>query len=308
MRQPELKTAKEISEHLLNVTANALMQHDFESFASAFGLPQTMTTAESEIRLLTRDDLRTAFEQMCECFQSMGVTELRRVCEAAAFCGPDRVEATHTSYVLAHGNDVVPPYPVFSVLERLQGQWKITSSDYALAADQPQAQALDPHRMSNKRALLIYQDHLDRTTASLMAGDFAAFRETIELPHTMQTETGTQLVTTTDDMERTFYLFAEKYRDTGMTDFFRIAKEAYFHTEDDIRGVHESHLIRHGTRLIPPYPNRVRLKRCADGQWRETHSTNAIRNGEGRFHLWAEVAEKPTLPDLVIDPERTPND
>lgn len=305
MRQSELKTAKEISEYLLNITANALMEHDFESFAAAFGLPQTMTTAEREIRFETRDDLRATFEQMCAFFQSQGVTALERTCEAAVFHGPDRVEATHTSRVLANGKDVTPPYPVYSVLERLQGQWKITRADYALEDDQPQAQALDPHGTSNRRAMLIYQDHLDRTTASLMAGDFAAFRETIELPHTMQTETGTQLVTTTEDMERTFYLFAEKYRDTGLTDFFRIAKEAYFHTADDIRGVHESHLIRHGTRLIPPYPNRVRLKRCADGQWRETHSTNAIRNGEGRFHLWAEVAEKPTLPDLDIDPERT---
>ncbi|MDX8351150.1 hypothetical protein [Cognatiyoonia sp. IB215182] len=308
MRQPELKTAKEISEHLLKVTADALMQHDFESFASAFGLPQTMTTIESEIRLLTRDDLRMAFEQMCDCFQSMGMTELRRVCEAAAFCGPDRVEATHTSHVLAHGKDIVPPYPVFSVLERLDGQWKITGSDYALAGDQPQAKALDPHKKTNQRAMLIYQEHLDRTTASLMAADFDAFRMTISLPHSMQTETATQLVTDVADMERTFYKFADKYRGIGVTDFVRIAKEACFHADDDIRGVHESHLIRNGTRLIPPYPNRVRLKRCADGLWRETHSTNAMMNGEGRFHLWAEVAETPTLPDLVIDPERTSND
>ncbi|MEM9787188.1 MAG: hypothetical protein AAF801_11850 [Pseudomonadota bacterium] len=305
MQQPELKTAREISEYLLKVTADALMQQDFDSFAAVFGLPQTMTTAHREIRLLTRDDLRTAFDQMCHHFQSIGVTELRRTCEAAEFHGPDRVEATHTSYVIRHGKELTPPYPVYSVLERIDGHWKVTRTDYALSDDLPQARALDPQGATNKRAMLIYQDHLDRTTAALMARDFAAFRETIELPHCMRTETATQIVTTVEEMESAFHKFADKYNEIGMTDFFRIAKEAYFHAEDDIRGIHESHLIRHGTRLIPPYPNRVRLKRCADGVWRETHCANAILNGEGRFHLWAEVADTPHLPDLDIDPERT---
>ncbi len=305
MQQPDLKTAKDISEHLLKVTADALMQQDFDSFAAVFGLPQTMTTEQREIRLVTRDDLKTTFDQMCAYFQSLGVTELRRVCEAAEFHGPDRVEATHISYVIGDGKDLTPPYPVYSVLERLQGRWKITSSDYALSDDKPQAQALDPHRTSNRRAILIYQDHLDRTTASLMKRDFAGFRQSIELPHQMQTETATQIITTVEDMETTFHKFADKYHEIGVTDFVRIAKEAYFHADDDIRGIHESHLIRHGTRLIQPYPNRVRLKRCADGMWRETHCANAILNGEGRFHLWAEVSPTPHLPDLDIDPERT---
>lgn len=305
MQQPELNTAREVSEYLLKVTGDALMQRDFESFAAVFGLPQTMTTTGAEIRLVTRNDLRSSFEQMCQHFRSLGVTELRRTCEAAEFHGPDRVEATHTSYVIADGKNVVPPYPVFSVLERLDGWWKITSSDYALIDELPQAQALHPHRESDPEALAIYQDHLDRTTDALMRRDFAAFRDQMQLPHTMRTETDVRTVTTLVDMEEAFFKFADKYVDIGMTDFVRIAKHAYFHAKDDIRGIHESHLIRHGTRLIQPYPNRIRLACDADGNWRETHCANAILNAAEHFHLWAQVSQAPRLPDLDIDPERT---
>ncbi len=305
MLQPELKTARDVSEYLLKVTADALMQQDFESFAAVFGLPQTLTTENREIRLVTRDDLEATFQKMCQHFQSLGVTELRRTCEAAAFDGPDRVTATHTSYVIANGEPVLPPYPVFSVLGRIDGFWKIMQSEYALRDDDPQAKAMSPLKANDDKAMAIYQDHLDRTTDSMMRSDFAAFRKSFKLPHTMRTETDVQIVSTVDEMRKTFFKFAAKYAGLGATDFVRIAKEAHFHAEDEIRGIHESHLIRNGTRLIPPYPNRVRLVRCEDGLWRETHSANAMLNTSDRFHLWAEVSSTPRLPDLDIDPERT---
>ena len=305
MRQCEPKTAREVSEHLLKVTADALMQQDFESFAAVFGLPQTMTTEWREIRLVTRDDLKATFEQMCQHFQSLGVTELRRTCEAAEFHGPNRVEATHTSHVIANGHEVVPPYPVFSVLERVEGTWKITGSDYALSENDPQAQALYPKNGSAELAMSIYQDHLDRTTDSLMRRDFEAFKKAFKLPHRMQTETDIQITETPEEMYATFLKFAAKYEGIGVTDFVRVAKKAEFHTETEIRGIHESHLLRHATRLVPPYPNRVRLVLCDDGLWRETHSANAMMNTADRIHLWAEVSDTPRLPDLDIDPERT---
>lgn len=306
MQQADLKTAREISEYLIKVTADALMQRDFESFSKAFGLPQKVTTAGREITFETLEDLQTAFTQMCEHYDSIGMTELRRICEAAEFHGPDRVEATHTSYVIGNGRALIQPYPVYSVLERINGNWVVTAADYALNDNLPLAQAMNPCHMTSIRAMKIYQEHLDLTAKSMMTCDFSRFRERVALPHNMRTQTATQIVTTWEEMRKVFRRFADKYHDIGMTDFLRIAKQAYFHAEDDIRGVHESHLIRNGTRLSSPYLNRVRLKLFPDGAWRETHCTNAILNGEGRFHLWAEVADKPHLPDLEIDPERTP--
>lgn len=305
MTQPELKTAREVSEYLLKVTGDALHRQDFDSFAAAFRLPQQITTDGSEFVLKTREDLKTCFAQTCAHFKSLGVTELRRVCEAAEFHGPDRVEATHISHVIAHGEPVVPPYPVFSVLERTDGQWQITASDYALKDDLPQAQALHPNSVADPHASEIYQDHLDCTTDALLRGDFAAFQKSVQLPHQMQTETETRTTSTIEEMRTLFAKFSARYAEIGVTDFVRIAQEAHFVSDTEIRGVHESHLIRHGTRLVPPYPNRVRIVLCDDGTWRETHCANAIVNTADAIHLWAQVAQTPDLPDLNIAPERT---
>ncbi|WP_411641296.1 hypothetical protein [Loktanella agnita] len=110
-------------------------------------------------------------------------------------------------------------------------------------------------------------------------------------------------------MRNTFQKFARKYEGIGLTDFVRVATEAHFESETEIRGVHESHLIRHGKRIIAPYPNRIRLVLCDDGLWRETHSANAMLNTSDTIHLWAKVAAQPRLPDLDLDldtdPERT---
>ncbi|MFQ1698966.1 hypothetical protein ACJ5NV_00080 [Loktanella agnita] len=182
MRQPKLTTAQEISEYLLKVTADALLQQDFESLAAVFALPHVMTTASSEIRLYTRDDLRTTFDQMCQHYQSLDVTDLQRVCEAAAFYGPDEVRATHTSHVISHGREVTPAFPVYSVLRRHDGNWKIMSSDYALGSTDPMASALTPATNRNTEARLIYQRHLDRATDAMMRKDFEAFRRVIALP------------------------------------------------------------------------------------------------------------------------------
>lgn len=305
MQHPEFQTAREVSEHLLKVTADALLAQDFDSFANVFGLPQRMTTDGSEITLKTRSELGQTFHQTCAHFQSTGVTELRRICEAAEFNGPDRVEATHISHVIANGENIMPPYPVYSVLERINGQWKITASDYALSDDHPQAQAMHPKSLADAAAFAIYQDHLDRTADALLRCDFAAFLQAMHLPHQVQTETDTRVIKTPDEMRVTFDKFAAKYAEIGVTDFVRVAQEAHFCSSTEIRGVHESHVIRNGTRLIQPYPNRVRLALCADGTWRETHSANAVLNAAENFHLWADVSDTPTLPDFDIAPERT---
>lgn len=306
MPQPEFKTAREVSEHLLNLTADALLREDFACLAAAFRLPHKVTTNGSETILKTPEELDACFRQTCAHYKSQGVTELHRVCEAAQFHGADRVEATHISHVIAHGETIVPPYPVFSVLERTDGQWGITGSDYALNDDQPQAQALHLNAPTNETALAIYQRHLDQVTHALMNKDFESFQKAVQIPHHRQTETDAHVIETPEEMRATFKKFTEKYVGLGVTDFIRLAQDAYFHSDTEIRGMHESHLIRHGARIIQPYPSRIRLLRSADGIWRETHCANAILNTADTFHLWALVAETPRLPDLNIAPERTP--
>ncbi len=293
-----LKTAKDVSEHLLRITAKALMQRDFELFATCFFLPQTMNTMGRRIVAETRFDLRRAFESNCDHLESIGVTELRRECVAAIFHGENRVEATHLSTLIANGEEVVPPYPVFSVLEKVDGSWVIMSSEYALDDQSGGAKALHAAEEGDAEAEEIYQVHLDRLSDALIQGDFDTFKDRISLPHQITTETDVIRVATEAEMKDLFDRFAIMYANQGLTDFVRTVREAQFITPDEIIGTHISHQMRHGQRIMPPYPNRVRLVRDADGQWRETHCANAILNNFENFKLWTRLADDPCLPEF----------
>lgn len=294
----KLKTAKEVSEHLLHITAKALMTQDFEMFAACFHLPQTMNTMGRRIVAETRFDLRRSFESNCRHLESIGVTELRRECVAAVFHGENRVEATHLSSLIADGKDLVPPYPVFSVLERIDGNWIIMSSEYALDDHSAEAKVIHAAEAGNAKAEAIYQDHLDALSESLLSGDFKTFSSQIHLPHQITTETDVIRIETVEEMRDLFERFAQMYKNEGLTDFVRTVSEAQFSGPDEIIGTHISHQMRDGQRILPPYPNRVRLVRGADGKWRESHCANAILNNFENFKLWTRLAETPRLPEF----------
>lgn len=303
--QPPVMTARQVSEMLLKKTASALMTRDFGAFEDAFHLPQVMTTNDSKIRVTDRKGLAQIFEKMCDHFEACGVTSLVRECEAAEYRSPTRVEATHISHVVADSQHVKPPYPVFSVLEWIDGRWKIVSSDYALDDDCGQAVAMKSAGDVTTGAMGIYQEHLDVLSSALIASDFDLFKTRIMLPHRITTETDIIEMKTEAEMRQAFESFAKLYSDQELTDFVRIAKEAHFVTKDEIVGVHISHRMRGDKRILEPYPNRIRLVRGSDGMWRETHCANAILNNSENFRLWTRLADKPRLPDLAIDLERT---
>ncbi len=301
MRQPELHTAREVSEYLLDMTANALMQRDFDSLARAFKLPQFMTTSQTRITLNTPDELQAVFEHMCDYYQSLGVTELNRICEAAEFDDLDTVRATHTSHILVDGEPLVPPYPVYSVLERTDGVWQIASSDYALDDDNPQAQAIHGVSRKDPAAMAIYQDHVDTLADAMIRDDFPQFLNRISLPLTITTETDVVEIATAEHLKSVFERVAGSYKQQGVTHLIRTVREASFYGKDEIRGIHESDWIHDGKRIVTPYPNRLRLIRDTDGAWRETHAAHAIQNNSDNFHLWTRVSPEPRLPDLNID-------
>ena len=86
--------------------------------------------------------LETTFFALSDHFKAARVTHLVRICEAAVAKTPTRVEATHVAHMLSGGNWIVAPFPVFSVLEYLNGRWRVTFSEYAVQANTSHARAL----------------------------------------------------------------------------------------------------------------------------------------------------------------------
>lgn len=142
MSSPMQIAASDVAEALLEVTGDALMTSDFPAFAAVFRVPQQMATMAGPIHMETVEDMQRAFVDMCQHFKAIGVTDMFRTCVSAEYRTPTKIETTHVSELLQNGKRLNEPYPVFSVLEKIDGNWMVTSSEYALEATNGQALAL----------------------------------------------------------------------------------------------------------------------------------------------------------------------
>ena len=125
-------SATEISEMLLEMTGNAMLEKDFEAFARCFHLPHILETPDEKTVLKTRVALRALFDRVTHDHADRNVNNLIRICEVAEFRGPFRVEATHITHLMSGTQRVADPFPTFSVLEYIDNRWQITSSQYAV--------------------------------------------------------------------------------------------------------------------------------------------------------------------------------
>ena len=135
----DIQRAIETAEFLLAETGRALMTGDFALFHQYFLLPQKLETFDGERIVETLRDLQDLFDNVRGYYARTGVTDIERRCVAAAFKNSDTIEATHDSRLLAGSNLIQAPYAVFSVLQRVDGIWKISDSKYAVIGSLSQA-------------------------------------------------------------------------------------------------------------------------------------------------------------------------
>lgn len=159
---------------------------------------------------------------------------------------------------------------------------------------------------SHEDAGAIYQGHLDRLTRALFAGDFESFSAGLRFPHHVKTATDSFETPDKVSASEQFADYRKSIEAEGITDLIRLLEDARFVTPQEIVGTHVSHKIRGATRIMEPYHNRVRLVRGADGEWRETHCANAVRNKAGKFSIVTPSANQMQAPEL--DPTTKRND
>lgn len=124
--------AIEIASAMLARTSRAIMEDDFDALADCFEFPNRVES-ESGVRIVaTRDELKTIFIALVRTLKQRGVTHYERRCLAAEFRGPDEVATTHETRLM-HGSQMLStPYPAFGTITRINGNWKITTSQYAV--------------------------------------------------------------------------------------------------------------------------------------------------------------------------------
>ncbi|MEP1765462.1 MAG: hypothetical protein ABJJ53_02225 [Sulfitobacter sp.] len=117
---------------ILEITGKALLAADFDTFASRFHVPHFISTIKDKTVLENNDDLLRVFKKVTQDYAIKGVTNLVRICEVAEYRTTTRIEATHTAHMMAGNDRIGPATPCFSVLEYIDGLWKVSSSQYAV--------------------------------------------------------------------------------------------------------------------------------------------------------------------------------
>lgn len=148
-------------------------------------------------------------------------------------------------------------------------------------------------------ARVVYQAHQDAQSRALLAGDWANFWTRIDLPHQLVTNGQTYTFETEEEGRVVFDRISAMLNGIGVTEVVRLVRNALYVTPDHIEGEHETHLLRGGQYVLPPYPNRVTLRRV-DGVWRETLTNSAFTVKHGPFVL-PEVDQTPRVPDAAND-------
>lgn len=126
------RTARWISDTLLEKTRVALLSKDFDAFAECFYLPHFIASAQDKKTLENREDLKFVFEKVTQDYAKRGVTDLIRACEVAEFRTETRIEAMHITHMMSGDQRVTDPFPCFTILEFKNGRWQATSSQYAV--------------------------------------------------------------------------------------------------------------------------------------------------------------------------------
>ena len=130
--QQNFKTAKEVSEHLLEVTGTAFMSGDFELFLSCFHLPYELETFEGHRTIKDVNDLKEVYLAVRAHYARNGVSQMYRHCVEARFRDSDTVIATHETRLLSGNVITQAPFAVYSELRFTGGKWVIVSSSYAI--------------------------------------------------------------------------------------------------------------------------------------------------------------------------------
>lgn len=123
----------------------------------------------------------------------------------------------------------------------------------------------------------ILQSYLDDVAAALLADEWGAYRRRICLPCAVISHDETKLVTTEEGLRLGYEIFRDIFRSQHVTDYIRLADQAFRLDVDLISGSYVSHVIAGGHRVIAPYRSVLTL-RLEEGVWRAASVTNGLAN------------------------------
>ena len=108
------------------------MTGGFAKFSSCFILPKEMETFEGRRVINTLAELEEVFDDVRRYYQSIGMTRMERRIVDSEFRNSTTIVSTHNSRLYAEDQLIQQPFDVLSVIELVEGAWRIRHSEYAI--------------------------------------------------------------------------------------------------------------------------------------------------------------------------------
>lgn len=138
-------TAEDIVEELLYRTSKALKSDDSKGVETCFVIPQYMETLLGSRLIESEEALLQVFASVRKYFKENCVTDVVRTVVSAEFLDADTVGATHVSRLIQRDGELFrSPYPVYSIIRRVDSGWKVASTSYAILDAPEHNKALNP--------------------------------------------------------------------------------------------------------------------------------------------------------------------
>ncbi|MDF1872376.1 hypothetical protein [Vannielia sp.] len=138
-RSPE--TARAIHQSLLDRSGEAYRTGSFELFAPCFALPTEVHTFEATRKITNEAELEALFDDTLNVLTKAGA-QLIRIATEALFADENTIKATHSSRLVIGDRLLAGPFPIFFLVKRSQGAWRLAASQYAVDRPTSFAEAL----------------------------------------------------------------------------------------------------------------------------------------------------------------------
>lgn len=133
-------------------------------------------------------------------------------------------------------------------------------------------------------ALQLLQSYLDEIGNAVLTGDWLTYRDHVQLPFTLITETATLNVITEEDLRKGFDSFHNMLKFQKITHYIRLAESVVDLDDRLMSGRYVSHFMAGTHRILPPFRSTITL-RLVGNTWRAVAITNAISNMRWPIHL-----------------------
>ncbi|MBT0956393.1 hypothetical protein IV417_03260 [Alphaproteobacteria bacterium KMM 3653] len=124
--------AQSIAEDLQVRSRDCLLRGDLAGFADCYAVPSTIDCLSGALPVTSHEDMVEFFEAVREYFFRSNVGDLScRVLEAS-FRDEDTISTSHEARLVTNEMLCLKPYPVYWVIRRQEGVWRVVYAQFAI--------------------------------------------------------------------------------------------------------------------------------------------------------------------------------